>query len=117
MPQLPPEFAHLRSELGALVYGSMGIARNDADARRIAVLRNWEFFGAPLAIDSMTGARWHQPLAKSSVPPGEAVPGVSRPTTGKYGLHPCRPLISTCSPIIKALSAFRVNQDATASSH
>ncbi|GLP81537.1 hypothetical protein TUM20984_29570 [Mycobacterium antarcticum] len=27
----------------------MGIARHDAEARRIAVLRNWEFFGAPLA--------------------------------------------------------------------
>jgi nitroreductase len=48
VPQLPPEFAHLRTELGGLVYGSMGIARHDADARRIAVLRNWEFFRAPL---------------------------------------------------------------------
>ena len=27
----------------------MGIARHDAEARRIAVLRNWEFFRAPLA--------------------------------------------------------------------
>ena len=27
----------------------MGIVRDDAEARRIAVLRNWEFFGAPLA--------------------------------------------------------------------
>jgi nitroreductase len=49
VPQLPPGFAHLRTELGGLVYGSMGIARHDAEARRIAVLRNWEFFRAPLA--------------------------------------------------------------------
>jgi nitroreductase len=49
VPQLPPAFAHLRTELGGLVYGSMGIARHDAEARRIAVLRNWEFFRAPLA--------------------------------------------------------------------
>ena len=49
VPQLPPAFAHLRSELGAQVYGTMGIARHDAEARRVAVLRNWEFFRAPLA--------------------------------------------------------------------
>jgi nitroreductase len=48
VPPLPPSFANARSELGAAVYGSMGIARPDADARRIAVLRNWEFFRAPL---------------------------------------------------------------------
>jgi nitroreductase len=49
VPQLPPAFAHLRGELGAAVYGAMGIARHDAEARRVAVLRNWEFFRAPLA--------------------------------------------------------------------
>lgn len=49
VPQLPDGFAHLRRELGALVYGAMGIARHDGEARRIAVLRNWEFFRAPLA--------------------------------------------------------------------
>lgn len=49
VPALPQNFAHLRSDLGALVYGSMGIARHDAEARRLAVLRNWEFFRAPLA--------------------------------------------------------------------
>lgn len=48
VPQLPPAFAHLRRELGAQVYGAMGIARDDADGRREAVLRNWEFFRAPL---------------------------------------------------------------------
>jgi nitroreductase len=49
VPQLPEAFAHLRRELGAQVYGAMGIARDDAVARRIAVLRNWEFFRAPVA--------------------------------------------------------------------
>ena len=48
VPALPDSFAHLRRELGALVYGSMGISRHDAEARRIAVLRNWEFFRAPV---------------------------------------------------------------------
>jgi nitroreductase len=45
---LPEAFIPLRQELGALVYGAMGIARHDADARRIAQLRNWEFFRAPV---------------------------------------------------------------------
>ena len=49
VPVLPEAFAHMRHDLGALVYGSMGIARDDAEARRNAVLRNWEFFRAPLA--------------------------------------------------------------------
>jgi nitroreductase len=49
VPALPDSFAHMRRDLGALVYGSMGIAREDTEARRIAVRRNWEFFGAPLA--------------------------------------------------------------------
>lgn len=45
---LPESFLPLRQELGALVYGSMGIARHDKDARRLAQLRNWEFFRAPV---------------------------------------------------------------------
>jgi nitroreductase len=49
VPELPAAFVHHRRDLGTLVYGSMGIARHDAEARRIAVLRNWEFFRAPLA--------------------------------------------------------------------
>ncbi|GFG54374.1 oxidoreductase [Mycolicibacterium agri] len=49
VPVLPESFAHKRRELGALVYGSMGISRDDKEARRLAVLRNWEFFRAPLA--------------------------------------------------------------------
>ncbi|MHA3024624.1 nitroreductase family protein [Mycobacterium sp. BMJ-28] len=49
VPKLPEEFEHYRRDLGGLVYGSMGIARHDAEARHLAVLRNWEFFRAPLA--------------------------------------------------------------------
>jgi nitroreductase len=49
VPVLPEAFAHYRSDLGKLVYGSMGIGRHDVEARRLAVLRNWEFFRAPLA--------------------------------------------------------------------
>ena len=49
VPELPGLFAHLRRELGAKVYGSMGITRDDTEGRRMAVLRNWEFFRAPLA--------------------------------------------------------------------
>jgi nitroreductase len=48
IPALPEGFAHLRHELGAQVYGSMGITREDTEGRRVAVLRNWEFFRAPL---------------------------------------------------------------------
>ena len=46
---LPEYFAPTRQEFGALVYGAMGIARDDQDGRRLARLRNWEFFRAPVA--------------------------------------------------------------------
>jgi nitroreductase len=49
VPPLPEQFAHYRRDLGSLVYGTMGVARHDTEARRLAVLRNWEFFRAPLA--------------------------------------------------------------------
>jgi nitroreductase len=49
VPALPEHFKHFRSELGAQVYGvGMGIPSSDKEARRAAVLRNWEFFGAPV---------------------------------------------------------------------
>jgi nitroreductase len=48
VPQLPEEFNHFRRDLGAVLYGTMGVPRHDKEARRIAVLRNWEFFRAPL---------------------------------------------------------------------
>ena len=46
---LPPSFAHLRRQSGALIYGAMGIERGDAEGRWNAQLRNWRFFGAPVA--------------------------------------------------------------------
>lgn len=47
VPPLPEAFKHFRQELGAVVYGAMGIKRDDTEGRAAAVLRNWEFFGAP----------------------------------------------------------------------
>ena len=49
IPPRPEAFQHFRRELGAEVYGSMGIAREDKQARAVAVMRNFEFFRAPLA--------------------------------------------------------------------
>ncbi|KAF5371896.1 hypothetical protein D9757_010580 [Collybiopsis confluens] len=50
IPSLPDEFKHFRSELGKQVYGQgLGIAHDDTEARRAAVLRNFDFFGAPTA--------------------------------------------------------------------
>ncbi len=49
IPPLPEGFKHFRSELGAEVYGAMGIPREDKVGHDAAVLRNWEFFRAPLA--------------------------------------------------------------------
>lgn len=45
---IPERYLPLRQELGGLVYGSMGIARHDKNGRRLAQLRNWEFFRAPV---------------------------------------------------------------------
>lgn len=47
IPSLPDAFKHFRQEAGAKIYGAMGIAREDKEGRRAAVLRNYEFFGAP----------------------------------------------------------------------
>src|SRR5215510_5162828 len=49
IPPLPESFRHYRRELGAQVYGAMGIAIGDTARHAAAVLRNWEFFRAPLA--------------------------------------------------------------------
>jgi nitroreductase len=49
IPPLPESFRHFRKELGADVYGAMGITREDKAGHDAAVLRNWEFFCAPLA--------------------------------------------------------------------
>ncbi|MEH1841576.1 MAG: nitroreductase [Nostoc sp.] len=45
---LPEAFWHYRQELGAQVYGAMGIARDDKENRQLALLHNYEFFGAPV---------------------------------------------------------------------
>ncbi|PXX10334.1 hypothetical protein C8E89_104131 [Mycolicibacterium moriokaense] len=39
-PVVPELFAHLRRDLGAEVYGSMGITRDNTEGRRIAVLHD-----------------------------------------------------------------------------
>ena len=49
IPPLPESFRHFRKELGTEVYGAMGITREDKAGHDAAVLRNWEFFRAPLA--------------------------------------------------------------------
>jgi nitroreductase len=49
IPPLPESFQHYRRELGAQVYGAMGIAPEDTAKHAAAVLRNWEYFRAPLA--------------------------------------------------------------------
>jgi nitroreductase len=49
IPPLPPSFQHFRSDLGAKVYPAMGIGPQDKEKHAAAVLRNWEFFRAPLA--------------------------------------------------------------------
>jgi nitroreductase len=49
IPPLPESFRHFRQELGAEVYGAMAIARDDKVHHDEAVMRNWEFFRAPLA--------------------------------------------------------------------
>jgi nitroreductase len=49
IPPLPKEFQHYRRELGAQVYGAMGIPITDTAGHAAAVLRNWEFFRAPVA--------------------------------------------------------------------
>ena len=51
IPPLPPAFQHFRSELGRQVYGDgWGVPRGDTEGRRAAVLRNFEFFGAPVGV-------------------------------------------------------------------
>ena len=48
IPPLPDDYKHYRSELGLQVYGEgLGIPRDDKEARAAAVLKNFEFFGAP----------------------------------------------------------------------
>jgi nitroreductase len=73
IPALPKAFEHYRYELGAAVYGSMGITIADTARHAAAVMRNFEFFGAPLAgivcmhrdlgpADSLSGGMYLQTL-------------------------------------------------------
>lgn len=49
IPPLPAWASKFRSQLGRLIYGvGWDIPRDDKEARRQAVLRNFEFFGAPM---------------------------------------------------------------------
>lgn len=49
IPALPEAFRHFRTDLGKQVYNKgMGIAREDAAGRAAAVMRNYEFFKAPV---------------------------------------------------------------------
>ena len=49
VPPLPESFRHFRSELGRELYGPRGynIPRKDQEGHQKAVMRNYEFFGAP----------------------------------------------------------------------
>src|SRR5215813_11342742 len=49
IPALPKAFEHYRYELGAEVYGAMGIPIADTARHAAAVMRNFDFFGAPMA--------------------------------------------------------------------
>jgi nitroreductase len=49
IPALPAVFDREIYELGAQLYGSLGIARDDVLARREARLHNYRFYHAPLA--------------------------------------------------------------------
>ncbi|KAJ8066359.1 hypothetical protein OCU04_005430 [Sclerotinia nivalis] len=49
IPALPEAYTHYRSEVGRQLYGeAMGIPRSDSKARNAAVLRNYQFFDAPV---------------------------------------------------------------------
>ncbi|KAI0440543.1 oxidoreductase [Xylaria telfairii] len=51
IPDMPAAFAPYRTALGQQIYGEgWGLAHDDAEGRRAAVLRNYEFFGAPAAV-------------------------------------------------------------------
>ncbi|KAJ6543587.1 nitroreductase [Mycena vulgaris] len=49
-PILPAEYAVRRSDFGKFFYGSLGIEYDDLAARNSDISRNYEFFGAPVAL-------------------------------------------------------------------
>lgn len=50
VPPLPDQFAHYRSDFGHKLYGEEGydIKRDEKEKHKQAILRNYEFFGAPI---------------------------------------------------------------------
>ncbi|KAI1346828.1 oxidoreductase [Xylaria sp. FL0043] len=51
IPPLPAAFESYHHALGRQLYGTgWGLARDDVEGRRAAVLRNFDFFGAPVAV-------------------------------------------------------------------
>ena len=72
IPPLPELFQHFRRELGAEVYGSMGIAREDKEGRAVAVMRNFEFFRAPRGRDCL-----HAPGPRSGLRLGSVTRSLS----------------------------------------
>ena len=51
-PAIPPlhaDFESFKYALGEQLYGSLGIARDDAGGRQKAIRLNWRFYNAPLA--------------------------------------------------------------------
>lgn len=60
LPPLPAALEPYKYALGQQLYGSLGIAREDAEGRRKAVRLNWRFYNAPLAgIVCMPGGLHH----------------------------------------------------------
>lgn len=59
IPPLPATFRHYRSSaLGMQLYGvGMAIAHDDIEGRAAAVLRNFDFYGAPLAAINIHASR------------------------------------------------------------
>ncbi len=47
---LPEQYARRIEELGALRYGAVGVAREDYAGRERVRVRNWDCFGAPVAL-------------------------------------------------------------------
>jgi nitroreductase len=48
--ELPEPYLSRRAQFGHLFYGSLGIARSDAEARANQTARNYTFFGAPVGM-------------------------------------------------------------------
>jgi hypothetical protein len=89
IPALPKAFEHYRYELGAEVYGAMGIPIAGTARHTAAVMRNFDFFGVRLAgtvcmhrdlgpADALSVGMYLQTLARPDGYP-DVVRTVSRP--------------------------------------